>query len=190
MSDVKILIAGTDALGTAKKGDVIDVVGSASDWGSRTVTPNWIRLIITGIPGSQEVAENLVRGYLTSWKDKFLYRTVSGAIVGKQRYRIEISSDVVGSFDMSTKKEIREKFLEEFDGVLVNQSKNHIEFDSYPEIPIEAAKLLMSSIAYRRFCFPQYLVDAVLAGAVSGQPVLYYRTISWVRDNIIDKLKI
>jgi len=190
MPNVKILIAGSSNLGNAGKGDVIEVVPSVSDWGSGTVTPNWVRLVITNVPGAtQQIAEDTVREYLQAWEDEFLYSEVAGADAGKQRYRVEASPEIANDFDLATKLEIRDNILTRFDGTLANQSQTHFEFDTYPSLPLDEIAFEINQIAYRRFCFSEAMVDDALASVNPGEPVEFSKKKSWVNSNIIDKLK-
>ena len=190
MSDVKILIAGNSTFGTAKKGDVVEVIGSQSDWGSRTITPDWIRLVITDVSGSQQNSEDRLREYLGNWGEPFEYSKVAGAPTNRQRYRIGIISEFVDHFDFGTKLEIRDRILEVFDGVLTGQSQSHMEFETdVLDHPLDELANVISWMTFRRFCFSEALVDFVLASASFGEPVEYYRTFTWAKDNIIDKLK-
>ena len=190
MSDVKILIAGNSNFGIAEKGDVIEVVGSQSDWGVRTVTPDWIRLVITNVPGSQQRSEDTLRGYLGNWGELFEYSKASGAPANRQRYRINIVPELINDFDLGTRLEIRDKILETFNGVLTGQSKSHMEFETdVADHPLDELANVISWMAFRRFCFPESLVDAALASVSSGEPSEYYRTFTWAKDNVIDKLK-
>jgi len=188
--DVKILIAGSNNLSSAEKGDVVEVVPSVSDWGSGTVTPDWVRLIITNVPGaSQQEAENSIREYLQAWEKEFIYNEVAGADAGEQRYRVEASPEIAGDFDLATKIEIRDNILARFDGTLANQSQTHFEFDTYPGLPLDEIAFEINQIAYRRFCFSEAMVDDALASVNPGEPVEFSRKKSWVNSNIIDKLK-
>lgn len=189
MADVKVLLAGNDQLNLAEKGDVVEMVPSVSDWGSATVTPDWVRLVIGGVSGDQEQAEQTIRDYLTSWENEFLYSLVVGADTGYQRYRVEASPEIANDFDIETKKAIRDDVLERFSGTIYEQSKTHFEFDSFPEIPLDEISFIIARVAYRRFRFPDSLIDAAVASVNPGEPAEFSRTQLWVRDNIIDKLK-
>lgn len=189
MADVKVLIAGSDNLSLAEKGDVVEVVPSVSDWGSGTVTPDWVRLVITNVPGTQQEAEDLIRSYLQAWEKEFTISDVSGADAGEQRYRVEASPEIANDFDLSTKLEIRDTILTRFDGTIVNQSGAHFEFDSYSGIPLDEIAFEINQLHYRRFRFSDALVDQALSTVNPGEPVEFIRTRAWVLDNIIDKLK-
>lgn len=190
MADVKVLIAGTNNLGNAEKGDVVEVVPSVSDWGSATVTPDWVRLVVTNVPGAtQQVAEDNVRIYLQAWEDEFSYTEVSGATGGQQRYRVEASPEIANDFDLTTKLEIRDNILARFDGTPVNQSATHMEFDTYPGIPLDEIEFVINQISYRRFQFPESIVDQALGTVNPGEPAEFSRNINFVQSNIVDKLK-
>lgn len=189
MANVKVLIAGSDNLGNAEKGDVVEVVPSVSDWGNATVTPDWVRLIITGVPGTQQQAEDMVRGYLQAWEKEFEYSEVEGASGGQQRYRVEASAEIANDIDLSNKQQIRDNILARFDGALANQSGTHFEFDTYPGLPLDEIAFVINQIAFRRFKFPEALVDQALASVEAGQPAEFTRTVTFVQNNIIDKLK-
>jgi len=190
MPNVKILIAGSNNLSNAEKGDVVEVVTSVSDWGSATVTPDWMRLVITNVPGAtQQIAEDTVREYLQAWENEFVYSEVDGADTGEQRYRVEASAEIANDFDLSAKLEIRDNILTRFDGTLANQSQIHFEFDTYPGLPLDEIEFEINQIAYRRFKFPESLVDQALGTVNPGEPVEFSRKKSWVNSNIIDKLK-
>lgn len=190
MSDVKVLIAGNSDFGIAEKGDVVEVVPSTHDWGSRTVAPDWIRLTITNAPGAQDKAEDTLREYLGSWRDAFAYSKVSGASAGQQRYRIEIIPELSSEFDLVTKQSIRDKLLSAFNGSLASQSKIHMEFDSdVVDHPLDELQNVMSLVAFRRFRFPDSLVDSALATVSPGEPAEFTRTFNWVKSNVIDKLR-
>ena len=190
MADVKVLIAGSNNLGNAEKGDVIEVVPSVSDWGSATVTPDWLRLTITGVPGAtQQLAEDKVRDYLVAWEDEFIYTEVLGAAGGQQRYRVEASPEIANDFDLNTKLEIRDRILARFDGTAVNQSSSHMEFDTYPGLPLDEIAFEINQVSYRRFQFPENLVDNALGSVNPGEPAEFSRNINYVESNIVDKLK-
>jgi len=185
MTDVKVLIAGSNNLGNAEKGDVVEVVPSISDWGSATVTPDWIRLVITNVPGStQQEAEDRMRVYLQAWEKEFSFSEVSS-----QRYRVEASSEIANDFDLAEKLEIRDRILTRFGGTLANQSKTHFEFDSVHVPELEEIAFEIKQIAYRRFRFTNALVDTALDSVSPGEPVEFIRTRQWVQNNIIDKLR-
>lgn len=189
MANVKVLIAGSNNLGNAEKGDVVEVVPSVSDWGSATVTPDWVRLTITGVPGTQQQAEDMVRGYLQAWEKEFEYSEVAGATGGQQRYRVQASAEIANDIDLSNKQQIRDDILARFDGTLVNQSGTHFEFDTYPGLPLDEIAFVINQFAFRRFKFPEALVNQALASVQEGQPAEFSRTVSFVNNNIIDKLK-
>lgn len=189
MATVKVLLAGSDNFHTATKGDVIEVVPSVSDWGNATVTPDWVRLNITDVPGTQQQAEDTVRAYLQSWQGAFEYTEVPGAANGQQRYRVEASPEIANDFDLSGKLEIRDRILTRFNGTLANQSATHFEFDTYPGLPLDEMAFEISQIAYRRFRFPENMVNNAVALVSSGQPVTVNRTRTFVLNNIIDKMR-
>lgn len=191
MANVKVLVSGTEGLlNLTDKGDVVEVVPSVSDWGSKTVTPAWVRLMITNVPGGQQSAENRLRDYLTDWSDQFTYTEVSGAAQGQQRYRVEVSPALADDFDIETKKQIRDDILNRFNGVKTGQSKIHFEFDSFPGIPLDELAQVVSEVAhgFRRFRFPEALIDQALASVNPGEPAEFERTWTWTKDNIEDKL--
>lgn len=191
MATVKVLVSGTDTLlNLVDKGDVVEVVPSVSDWGTKTVTPEWIRLTITDTPGGQQAAEDALREYLVGWGDQFSYTEVSGAGAGEQRYRVEVDLALANDFDIETKKEIRDDILVRFDGVKTSQSATYFEFDSYPEIPLDEIEQVVRDTvhSFRRFRFPEALVDAALASVNPGEPAEFSRTWAWTKDNIEDKL--
>ncbi len=190
MAAVKVLVAGSNNLGIAEKGDVVEVVPSVSDWGNATVAPDWVRLTITNVSGStQQLAENKVREYLQSWEGEFSYSVVLGAPDGQWRYRVEASLEITNDFDLTTKLEIRDNILARFNGALANQSQTHFEFDTYPNLPMDEIAFEINQIAYRRFRFPESLVNQALGSVNLGEPAEFSRNMNYIQSNIIDKLK-
>jgi len=190
MADVKLLIAGNNTHDIVQKGDVIEVIPIESDWGSKTVTPDWIRLTITNVPGAQKNAEDRLREYLVDWRGAFTYTKVDGAASGLQRYRVEVDSELADSFDMYAKRFIRDTYLESFNGTIANQSAVHIEFDSEDtDFELEELSNVMAWIGFRRFRFPDDLVDQALLSVVSGEPAEFSRTFNWAKQNVIDKVR-
>jgi hypothetical protein len=188
--NVKVLVAGSNNLGNAEKGDVIEVVPSVSDWGSATVTPDWLRLTITNVPGvTQQLAEDKVRAYLQAWEGEFIYSIVLGAPDGQWRYRIEASAEIANDFDLNTKLEIRDRILARFNGTPVDQSSSHMEFDAYPGIPMDEIAFEINQISYRRFRFSEKLVNQALDSVNPGEPAEFSRNMNYVQSNIVDKLK-
>lgn len=189
MADVKLLIAGSNNLNVAEKGDVIEVVPSTNDWGNATVTPDWIRLVVTNVPGTQEEAENLVRTLMQSWDQEFEYSEVGDAPLGQQRYRVQASAEIANDIDLGSKLQLRDAILDRFNGTLANQSPTHFEFDATPGLPLDEIAIVIKELGFRRYYFPEAMINQALASVNTGEPAEFSRTISWVNNNVIDRLK-
>jgi hypothetical protein len=188
MATVKVLIAASD-FNLCSKGDVVEVVSAEQDWGSATVLPKWIRLTITNVPGSQVNAENNLREYIRDWKKGFEYSKITGASTGVQRYRVTVVPNLLANFDLETKKDLRDKIISEFNGSLVNQSQTSFEFDGEPELEIEEIGNVISLESFRRFRFSDTMINQAIAASQPGDSVEFERTFSWVKANVIDKLR-
>jgi hypothetical protein len=190
MPDVKVLIAASDDFSFAERGDVVEVVPSTHDWGSATVSPDWVRLTITGVPGAtQQAAEDLIRKRLESWEKGFEYGEINGAAEGRQRYGVQAIPELANDFDLSTKLQIRDRIINRFGGTLVNQGATFFTFDADPGIPLDEIGFELGQIAYRRYRFSDALIDQALAQVSPGEAAEFTRNATWVTNNIIDKLK-
>lgn len=188
MANIKLLIAATD-MPPAEKGDVVEVVGSNLDWGLKTVAPSWIRLTVTGVPGDQQSSENKVRDYLSSWGSAFKYSKVVSPTPGKGRYRIDLSPELDSVFTLENKIDLRNAILAETEGEVISQSKRHLEIETSIRPDVNDIEAIVSQYAYRRYRFPDSMIDAVLRLSVSGEPSHFTRSYDWVTANIIDKLR-
>lgn len=189
MADVKVLLAANADFGIADFGDVVEVVSSEQDWGNLTVAPDWIRLTIERVPGSQEEAEDLVREYLSSWEDAFDYESVPGAPEGSQRYRISIKSDHSDKFDMRNHPNLGNEMIGVFGGVPANTAQGYLEFDAEENLPIVEIKNVTAWATFRRYRLPNSFVTSAMAGSTEGLPVEITRQWAWVKNNISDKVK-
>lgn len=196
MPDVKFLIAGDPAPSPSiDKGDVIEVVPSTSDWGSSTVAPNWIRLTVTGIngapqfPNTQQGAEDKARGWLSAWQDAFTYSEVAGAAEGMQRYRVEAGPEIVDDLDAAVRIQLRDSVVARLGGTIADQGPNFVEVDADPGWPLDEIAFVINQLSFRRFKFPDALVDSALSGSTDGQPLEFTRTRQQANNLIIDKLR-
>lgn len=188
MAQIKLLIAAVD-MPPAEKGDVVEVIGDGLDWGTKTVAPSWIRLTVTNVPGSQSVAEARARDYLASWGKAFKYSRVASPTPGLARYRIEMSPELDDLFSMETKLDLRDAILAETEGTIVVQTKRHIELETAVRPEINILEAIVEQFAYRRYRFPDSMVDSAMLFAVPGDVVEFTRPYSWVTSNVVDKLR-
>jgi hypothetical protein len=194
MADVRVLVIGADRNNWRKgeKGDVWEVVQSGVDWGNKTTAPEWVRLTITGVPGTQEEAEERIRGYLTDWRRGFILSEVAGATGNLQRYRVEVVEELGEALPANIEIAIRNHILGRFNGNLVAQQASvFFEFDSYPGLPLDEVSYEISQVTggLRRYRFADAVVDNALNGVTPGQPAEESATFVWVSSNIIDKLR-
>lgn len=195
MADVKMLIIGT-ARGNwkkGKKGDTWEVVSSQQDWGNATVSPDWLRLTITDVPGTQAEAEQAIRdAYLQPYSTGFLYIEVAGAGAGEQRYRVEVRPEL-DTVTTPLFNAIRDGITSRFatTGTHVNQSNRRwFEFDAFPGLPLDEVEQQLDESAEgaRRFQLDANLVDNAIGSVAAGEPATLSITNASAQTNIQDKL--
>lgn len=189
---VKVLVAGDPPPALAEKGDVIEVVPSTSDWGSKTTAPNWIRLNVTGVSSdgdTQQGAEDRIRGYLSMWESGFSIADVEGAAEGLQRYRIEAMPELANDLSQEVKLQLRDAIVARMGGTVADQGGTFVEIDAAPGWPHDEIMEEIRKLKFRRFNFAAALVDNALSGATEGEPLEFTRTFSQVQSLINDKLK-
>ena len=190
--NVKLLVAGDPPPVAADKGDVVEVVPSTFDWGSKTVTPAWLRLTVTGVTGTPDTqigAENKVRAWLQAWQKGFDYSEATGATGGQQRYRIEAIPEVANDLSQAVKVRLRDAIVSRMDGTVANQGTAFVEIDAAPSWPLDEIAFVVNQLAYRRFQFPAALVDSALATVNPGEPVEFVRAQAQANNLVLDKLK-
>lgn len=197
MADVKILVIGQSNLFErgVQKGDVFEVVPSDFDWGAQTVAPKWIRMTIKNVPGTQQEAEDLLRGYMTRWRQGFFVSEEAGATFPLQRYQVAVHPDIGAALPAAMELEFRNAVLQAcgvgVDAIVEQQPGSHFIFDApeLPELSIIEDAIDGTLESLRRYRFDPVDVDNLLAGVPDGQPATANPTWSWVRNNVLDKLK-
>ena len=189
MADVKLLVIGT-ARGNwrkGKKGDVWEVVSSVQDWGSATVSPDWVRLTITGVPGTQTEAEQLIRAaYMQPYSTGFDYSEVAGV------YRVEVKPEL-GTITTPLFNAIRDGVCARFatTGTFTNQSNRRwFEFDGGPGIPLDEIEqeLDVHAEGAKRHALDENIVDDAIGGVAAGDPAPWAIAYTTPQAEIVDKL--
>lgn len=197
MANVRVLVIGDNNLfgPWVQKGDVFSVVPAGVDWGNLEVAPKWIRMTIKNVQGTQQEAEDTIRGYLERWRQGFLAQELEGAAAGLQRYRVAVHPDIGAALPGAIELEIRNAVLSACGvgvGAIVNQQPgSHFTYDCppLPELAVIYDAIDQALGAIRRYRFSAADVDNALNGVPDGQPAEVEVTAAWVRNNVLDKLR-
>lgn len=183
---VKLLVAGDPPPGSGAlhKGDIIEVVPWSSDWGAKTVSPSWIRLTVTDVPGTDQVdAEDRARLWLSNWRDAFTVSSIPGGI------RVEAGATLIASLPAARRIQIRNKLVELTGGTVSNQGQGFIEITTTSAYPLIELADEISRMEFRRWRFPASVIDTAVAGSTPGQPIEVSRTMQQATAIVEDKLK-
>lgn len=191
MSDVKLLLRATSAVGwkKGKKGDLWAI--TPGDYGTAEVAPDWVQLTVTDVPGTQAEAIALMHQYLESLATGFDYTEVAGAAVGEQRYRVAAHAEL-GAIPNPIFLAIRNGVTARFATTGAHESqqpRRWFEFDGDEGIPLDELGYQAEKSAEdsRRYTMGDNYVDN-LPSVPAGTPISDTQTWTWLELNIQDKL--
>jgi hypothetical protein len=184
MSDVRVLIAAQTFGSSAVGGDIIEVVRDGFDWGNLTVAPNWIRMTIVNVPGTQEESENLVAEWLGNFRDAFVYEEFEPG-----QYRLSAHPSLAANFRRDGLDLIRDQVLAVYNGTLIDQRPTSLEFSAEPRQEVSLMRDIVASQSFRRFRLSESMLTAALKNAEVNLPIYFSRPWNQVSSNVVDKLR-